>query len=205
MYGGTILRVDLAKGEVYKELTASYSGDFLGARGINIKLLYDEVPPEIAALNPSNPLIFSAGPLSGTPVPASRTEVTAKSPETGFLGTADFGGSFGPELKFAGYDNIAITGRTDKPVYLVLLDIKLRGMSGIKLYQFMEKMPQNLTKRAVFITGDVTGPGTQRFFSETKAPCISKPFNVEQLKKDIVCSAGNYRVLSHSRLVRGNL
>jgi hypothetical protein len=46
-------------------------------------------------------------------------------------------------------------------------------------------MPQSLTKRVVFITGDVMGTGTQRFFPETKAPYISKPFNMEQLKKDV--------------------
>jgi len=118
MYGGTILRVNLSKGKVSKEPTTAYSGDFLGGRGINIKLLYDGAPPGTDPLDPVSPLIFGVGPLCGTPVPASRVEVTAKSPETGFLGTSNFGGYFGPELKFAGYDNIVITGRADKPVYL---------------------------------------------------------------------------------------
>ncbi len=118
MYGGTILRVDLSEGKISKEPTAPYAADFLGGRGINIKILYDEVPPEVAPLDPASRLIFGVGPLCGTPVPASRVEVTAKSPETGFLGTSSFGGFFGPELKYAGYDNIVITGKADKPVYL---------------------------------------------------------------------------------------
>jgi aldehyde:ferredoxin oxidoreductase len=118
MYGGAILLVDLSEGKVSREPTTSYSGDFLGGRGINTKLLYDGVTPEIGALDPASLLIFGVGPLCGTPVPASRVEVTAKSPETGFLASSNFGGFFAPELKFAGYDHIVIRGKADKPVYL---------------------------------------------------------------------------------------
>ena len=118
LYGGAILFVDLNEGKASIESTTSYSGTFLGGRGINIKLLYDRVPPEVAPLDPACSLIFGVGPLCGTPIPAPRTEVTAKSPETGLLGSSNFGGFFGPELKFAGYDHIVITGRAEKPVYI---------------------------------------------------------------------------------------
>ncbi len=133
MYGGAILRVDLSKGEISKEPTTSYSSDFLGGRGINIKLLYDGVPPEVNPLDPASLLIFGVGPLCGTPVPAPRTEVTAKSPENGFLGSTNFGGYFGPELKFAGYDNIVITGKADKPVYLWIYndEVEIRDASHL--------------------------------------------------------------------------
>jgi CheY-like chemotaxis protein len=68
---------------------------------------------------------------------------------------------------------------------LILLDVRLRGMSGIKLYQLMGKMPRRLAKRVVFITGDVIGTDTREFLSETKATYISKPFSVAQLRKDV--------------------
>jgi CheY-like chemotaxis protein len=68
---------------------------------------------------------------------------------------------------------------------LILLDIKLRGMSGIKLYQLMGKMSPSLVKKVIFITGDVMGAGTQKFFSEVKASYITKPFSMEQLNKEI--------------------
>ncbi|MFC1914812.1 aldehyde ferredoxin oxidoreductase family protein [Chloroflexota bacterium] len=118
MYGGTILRVNLSENKISREPTTSYSGVFLGGRGINVKILYDNGSPQSDPLDPANPLIFGTGPLCGTPVPASRVEVTAKSPETGYLGSSNFGGNFGPELKFAGYDHIVITGKADKPIYL---------------------------------------------------------------------------------------
>jgi aldehyde:ferredoxin oxidoreductase len=143
MYGGTILLVNLSEGKVSKEPTTSYSGAFLGGRGINIKLLYDGVPPEVDPLDPASFLIFGTGPLCGTPIPASRVEVTAKSPETGFLGSSNFGGFFGPELKFAGYDNIIITGKSDKPVYLWIYndEVEIRDASylwGKDTYQTQE-------------------------------------------------------------------
>jgi aldehyde:ferredoxin oxidoreductase len=133
LYGGTILRVDLSKGKISKESTLPYAADFLGGRGINIKILYDGVPPGTNPLDPSNLLIFGVGPLCGTPVPASRVEITAKSPETGFLGTSNFGGFFGPELKYAGYDNIVITGKAEKPVYLWIYnqDVEIREASHL--------------------------------------------------------------------------
>jgi len=133
LYGGTILRVDLSKGKISKEPTASYSADFIGGRGINIRMLYDGSPPEVAPLDPASPLIFGIGPLCGTPVPSSRVEVTAKSPETGFLGSSNFGGVFGPELKYAGYDNIVFTGKADKPVYLWIYndEVEIRDASHL--------------------------------------------------------------------------
>jgi len=133
LYGGNILRVNLSEGKILKEPTAAYAGDFLGGRGVNIKLLYDGVPPGIDPFDPASLLIFGVGALCGTPVPGSRTEVTTKSPETGFLGSSNFGGFFGPELKFAGYDHIAISGRADKPVYLWIYndEVEIRDASHL--------------------------------------------------------------------------
>jgi signal transduction histidine kinase/CheY-like chemotaxis protein len=68
---------------------------------------------------------------------------------------------------------------------LILLDIKMPGMSGIELYKRVREIAQSLAGRVVFITGDVMGADTRNFFSKTKAPYITKPFDAEKLKKDI--------------------
>ncbi|UCG54663.1 MAG: aldehyde ferredoxin oxidoreductase, partial [Dehalococcoidia bacterium] len=140
LYKGNILRVNLNNGKIEKIPTAEYATKFLGGRGINIKLLYDEVPPGTDAMDPASPLIFGMGPLSGTPVPAGRTEVSAKSPETGYLGTSNFGGFFAAETKFAGYDNIMIIGKAEKPVYLFIFNdqVEIRDAAdlwGKDIYQ----------------------------------------------------------------------
>jgi signal transduction histidine kinase/ActR/RegA family two-component response regulator len=76
---------------------------------------------------------------------------------------------------------------------LVLLDIKVPGMSGIELYEYIQNIDQSLAKRVVFITGDVMGKDTRVFLSKTKIPYITKPFNTEQLTKDLA------RVLTQSK------
>ena len=125
---GTILRVDLSNGKITKEpLTEDLAYNFIGGRGINSKILYDETGPETDPLGPDNRLIIGTGPTSGTlGLGNGRFTVTAKSPLTGILGDASGGGHFGAEVKFAGYDHIIIQGRAKKPVYLWVNDDEVK-------------------------------------------------------------------------------
>jgi len=68
---------------------------------------------------------------------------------------------------------------------LILLDIKLPGMSGIELYQQIEKMAPALTRRVMFITGDVMEGTTRSFLEKAGVPHITKPLDIEELKKMI--------------------
>ena len=68
---------------------------------------------------------------------------------------------------------------------LILLDIKLPGMSGIELYKRIQGMAGSLASMVIFITGDVIGAGTRDFLSRTRAPYITKPLDIEQLKREI--------------------
>jgi aldehyde:ferredoxin oxidoreductase len=123
-YGGTILRVNLTDGTLHRHATEEYlARAFLGGRGLNVKRLWDELPAHTDGLSPHNVLIFGVGPLVGTTFPGgARFNVTAMSPQTGILGDSNAGGFFGPELKFAGYDQLIIQGRAEDPVYLWIED-----------------------------------------------------------------------------------
>jgi CheY-like chemotaxis protein len=68
---------------------------------------------------------------------------------------------------------------------LILLDIKMPGMSGLELYKQFQKIAPSLTKRVVFITGDVMGKRTVAFLDKTKTPYMMKPFDARQLKAEI--------------------
>jgi len=68
---------------------------------------------------------------------------------------------------------------------LVLLDIKLPGMSGIELYQRIEDIAPALARRVMFITGDIMEGTTRAFLDKTGAPYITKPLDIEVLKKTI--------------------
>lgn len=96
---------------------------FLGGRGLGAKLLYDRVGPTVDPLSPENYLIFTTGPLAGSPWPTSaRLHVTFKSPATGAYGYANSGGYFVAELRHAGYDALLITGRAGQPAVLQITD-----------------------------------------------------------------------------------
>lgn len=134
--GGIILRVDLGSGKTEKEpLSEDLRENYIGGRGINSRLLFDEVGPEVEPLSPENRLIFGTGPFSGTKAPSVvRYTVTAKSPLTGIHGDANAGGRFGPTLKKAGIDHIVVTGKADEPVYLWIDDERIELRSARHLW-----------------------------------------------------------------------
>ncbi|MCK5196908.1 MAG: hypothetical protein KAR21_01070, partial [Spirochaetales bacterium] len=80
-------------------------------------------------------LIFSTGPLTGTPWPTSaRFTVTAKSPLTGAYGYANSSGFFGPELRKAGFDALVFTGKSRQPTVLIIDDDNLSLVDGSDLW-----------------------------------------------------------------------
>jgi aldehyde:ferredoxin oxidoreductase len=117
---GKILNVDLTNGRVEDEpLDESLCREFLGGYGIGAKILYDRMKPGVDPLGPDNLLGFFTGPLTGSPsIEGNRFVVVCKSPLTDTWGDANCGGTFGPHLKFAGYDGILFSGISPKPVYL---------------------------------------------------------------------------------------
>jgi PAS domain S-box-containing protein len=68
---------------------------------------------------------------------------------------------------------------------LILLDIKLPGLSGSELYERIRGISLSLAKRVVFMTGDVMAADTEAFLARTKVRFVTKPFNVNQLKQEI--------------------
>ena len=105
--------------------------EFLGGRGFNSKRIYDEVSKDVAPLSPQNKLMFATGPLVGTAFPlGARFNVSAKSPLTGILGDSNAGGHFSAEIKFAGYDQIIIEGKSRKPAYIFIEDQEIQMMDG---------------------------------------------------------------------------
>lgn len=117
---GRALNVNLTSGKIQPyNLEKPILKKFLGGRGLTSYILFEELKGRTDPLSPENVLLFSAGPLVGTMWPtSSRITVAAKSPLTNGLGYAHAGGYFGPELKFAGYDLIHISGKARNPTYL---------------------------------------------------------------------------------------
>ena len=123
-YAGGILHVNLTDDTFRKEpLDLDLVKLFIGGMGMGGALAYKYIKPGIDPLSPENVLIQDTGVFSGTLVPGCpRCDYAGKSPLTGLLALSGSGNSIGPMLKYAGYDYLVITGRAEKPVYLVITD-----------------------------------------------------------------------------------
>ncbi|MBW2059212.1 MAG: hypothetical protein JRJ26_17125 [Deltaproteobacteria bacterium] len=116
---GSILRVDLGRGKVWTEETEAYARKFVGGRAINSLILLNELDRATKWSDPENLLIFGVGALVGTLAPgACRMSIETKNVFNNGKGSANVGGHFGAELKYAGFDHVVITGKSDRPVYL---------------------------------------------------------------------------------------
>ncbi|MGW8321359.1 MAG: aldehyde ferredoxin oxidoreductase N-terminal domain-containing protein, partial [Thermodesulfobacteriota bacterium] len=135
-FAGTVLVVDLTRGVITKEpLDPGLARDFIGGLGLTVKLAYDNLEPGTDALAPENPIVLGAGALVGTDLPASsRLFSITKLPTSDTIGWSGAGGvTFACMLKNAGYDQIVIKGRADRPVYLEIIDdqVTLRDASPL--------------------------------------------------------------------------
>jgi len=134
---GKILKVDLTSSGIVELDTMDYADRFLGGRGIATRLYWEEVTPEAGALEPENRLILMTGPMGATGAQgASRFEVVGKSPmivPEGFC-YGNLGGHFPPFLKKAGYDGVVVSGRADRPSYVLVTDGKAEIRDGSSLW-----------------------------------------------------------------------
>jgi aldehyde:ferredoxin oxidoreductase len=125
-YGSTgkILRVDLSSGKIWSEpLSEDVYRLYPGGRALAAYLLLRDLPAGTDPLGPGNLLILATGLLTGAPFStATRFTASARSPLTGAFGESEAGGFWGPELKMAGWEVVAITGRAARPVYLWVKD-----------------------------------------------------------------------------------
>ncbi|TET57213.1 aldehyde ferredoxin oxidoreductase [Candidatus Bathyarchaeota archaeon] len=114
--------INLSTGKVSQKLVSKTMRTlYLGGRGLNMHMLYTLLKPKTDPLGHENVLFVGAGLLGGIPCLGSgRCDIAAKSPLTGAVGDSNIGGFFAPELRFAGFDHLAITGKADKPVYLLI-------------------------------------------------------------------------------------
>jgi len=150
-YLGKLLHINLS-GLSFEDypLDSEITEKFIGGAGLACRILYDLVDKETDPLGPQNPLLFMAGPLTGTSVPtAGRIEVCAKSPLTGIWGESSCGGSFAADLRFTGYDGILIEGQAPNLVYLIIKDGEVEikeaaHLAGKETFETQEILKQEL-------------------------------------------------------------
>ncbi len=141
---GQRLRIDLTN-RTYEieKLPESYYKKWIGGRGMNSEVVYHESFQGMDPFDPDNPLCFGSGPLVGSFAPLSgRTTISTRSPMTcsnmgtGIHGHGDtnMGGGWGPMMKYAGFDQIIVKGKSEKPVYVFVDDNKIEFKDASHLW-----------------------------------------------------------------------
>jgi len=124
-YAGRVLYVNLTTGKTRVEkLNEEYAQKYVGGIGLGMRLWLANSKAGVDPFSPENPLVLALGPISGTMFPTAGNghAFVSKSPATGAIGEAVAHGTFGAELKRAGYDAVILTGKAEKPVYLWIDD-----------------------------------------------------------------------------------
>jgi DNA-binding NtrC family response regulator len=68
---------------------------------------------------------------------------------------------------------------------LLVFDIKTPVVSGIQLYEHLEKEHPELTDKVIIMTGDCLNTSTNLFLERVKRPVVSKPFTPDQMLDEI--------------------
>lgn len=206
-YMGHVLRINLTN-----KLVDEYPWSdeerklFLGGKIMAAKILYDNLTSETKPLSEENILVITTGPLtcSGSPS-SSRFNISTLSPQTGFMTSSNCGGSFGYQLKRAGYDGLILHGKSEEHVWIEITESEvifhnaddlwgkttgetqdvLGGKSG-KIC--IGPAGENLVKYASIVSGERiagrAGVGTVMGWKNVKAVTALGSKNLELYQKD---------------------
>lgn len=119
---GKRIRIDLTLQKAWSEdIPAADLCQWLGGRGLNASFFSQNFQSPISPSSPENPIAFATGPLTGSLAPCSGwTSIASFSPlfDLPSYAVTRMAGHFGVPLKGAGYDQLILQGKADRPVYL---------------------------------------------------------------------------------------
>ena len=97
----------------------------------------------------------------------------------------DFLGRFGADVEFYNSGAAAFDRLCVKPFDAIVCDQRMPGVNGQSLHRMIQALDPDLAHRFVFVTGDVLNDQTHRFFAETGAHYLRKPFRLQDLLEAI--------------------
>jgi len=136
-YAGKILDVNLSDGSIETlRVDESTLRQYVGGRGLAAKILWNRLGGTwrtVDPLGPENILVVMTGPVTGYTTGGGRICVSGKSPLTNGIVGSTVGGEFPVELKCAGFDGLLITGKSERPVYILVTDdhAEIREADGL--------------------------------------------------------------------------
>lgn len=164
-----LLTIDLTnKTYSIDEIPIQLRKKFLGGRGLNMYFLNKLTDINTNPLGPDNVLILGCGLLNG--IYFGRMNISAKSPESGFLGDSNIGGYFPSELARCGISHIIIKGKSQEPTHLFIRNEKVEFLSanhlwGLDTYETQAKIRSELGDSVKTICIGPAGENLVRFSS----------------------------------------
>ena len=116
-------------------ISEEYYRLYIGGKALAARLLYDMSPVGVDALAPEAVVVINTGPMNGTGAPStSRFNMSFKNVLSGGIASTNCGGPFGFSLRKAGYEGIVITGASDTPVYIEIIEGEIKIKSAESLW-----------------------------------------------------------------------
>ncbi len=122
-YTDRVLRVDLGKQKItIQKLPPDFKNKYVGGRGYALKIIWDGTTGKTRYDSPENILVMSSGPLGNEPgFPGTGKFIVGTiSPLTDTFIDSNVGGHFGPLLKLAGFDALAVSGISKEDVVILV-------------------------------------------------------------------------------------
>ncbi len=122
-YTDQILRIDLSDLQInIQDLTPDFKNKYIGGRGYTLQLIWDGTNRETHYDSPENILAMASGPLGNEPgFPGTGKFIVGTiSPLSDTFVDSNVGGHFGPLLKLAGFDALAVTGIANSDAIIVI-------------------------------------------------------------------------------------
>ncbi|MFQ6095646.1 MAG: aldehyde ferredoxin oxidoreductase family protein [Candidatus Bathyarchaeia archaeon] len=122
-YAGKFVDIDLSNDKISE---TSFQEEalrrYLGGRGLAARILWDRLGSrweKIDPLGPENLFLALTGPLTGY-FHGARICITGKSPQNNGIIGSTVSGEFPIELKCSGWDGVIVSGKAEKPVYILI-------------------------------------------------------------------------------------
>src|SRR6266566_358865 len=171
---GTGLGLSLCQG-IVEEHGGTITVESAPGRGAKFRIELPVVAPPTAAVEPAAAVPPSAMTSKSILVVDDESEIAAVLAEmlqrAGHRVEIAANGAMGLEmLERRGYD-------------LILTDTKMPVLDGVEFYRALERRFPQLCRRLIFVTGDLLDPEKRSFLASTGAPCMEKPFDLDEVRR----------------------
>ncbi|OLC17136.1 MAG: hypothetical protein AUH29_03225 [Candidatus Rokubacteria bacterium 13_1_40CM_69_27] len=96
----------------------------------------------------------------------------------------------GHQVETAANGFVALDMILTRPYDVIVSDVRMPDLDGPGLYRELERRRPGLCRRLIFATGDQLSPATREFLEREGVRTVSKPYELEQIRRVIQQSVG---------------